>query len=273
VKGRIFFIMSIKKSRQKTVKNKKPKVVAFIPARSGSLRVPGKNTRMLAGHPLIAYSIASAKESGVFDRIIVSTDSELTRKIAEHYGAEAPFLRPAEFATSTSPDIQWISHAFREIGGHYDAFAILRPTSPFRSADTIKRAWSDFLKLSRKNNIDSLRAVELCKQHPGKMWVMEGELMKTLLPQDHLEVAWHAGQYQALPQVYVQNSALEIAWSRVVKEHNTREGKVLAPFLTDPIEGFVIDYKDEWNHAEHMIISGEASLPVVRVEAFKMPEE
>lgn len=257
----------------KAKRNRKIKIVALIPARSGSLRVPGKNTRMLAGHPLIAYSIASAQESGIFDKILVSTDSELTRAIAKHYGADAPFIRPAELATSTSPDIEWISHAFKTIRDHYDAFAILRPTSPFRSAETIKRAWAEFFKFSEKYNIDSLRAVELCKQHPGKMWVIEGELMKTLLPQDHLEVAWHAGQYQALPKIYVQNSALEIAWTKVVKKYNSREGKIIAPFLTDPVEGFVIDYKDEWNHAEHMVMTGEAALPVVKVKPFKMPED
>ena len=60
--------------------------------------------------------------------------------------------------------------------------------------------------------------------------------MRTLLEQSHMDVAWHAGQYQALPKVYVQNSALEIAWTRVVWEHNCREGKMLAPFLTEGYE-------------------------------------
>jgi len=217
---------------------KMTKAIALIPARSGSLRVTNKNIKILGGHPLIAYAIAAARSSKVFDRIVVSTDSEMIRKVALHYGAEAPFLRPAEFATSVSPDIEWIKHALSSLGEQYDAFSILRPTSPFRQTETIQRAWKQFVDTP---GIDSLRAVELCRQHPGKMWVVEGTLMRPLLDQSHLEVAWHAGQYQGLPKVYVQNSALEIAWTRVVWDTNSREGKVIAPFFTTGAEGFSID--------------------------------
>ena len=82
-----------------------PSSVALIPARVGSKRVPGKNVRLLQGHPMLAYTIASAIESGVFDSVIVSTDSEDIAKISRHYGAEVPFLRPTKFAGDTSPDI------------------------------------------------------------------------------------------------------------------------------------------------------------------------
>src|SRR5690242_9401803 len=88
--------------------------VALIPARAGSERVPGKNVRELGGHPLLAYSIAGAQESGIFDAIVVSTDSPEIAEIAAAYGAEVPGLRPAELAGSTSPDIDWIVHV---IGG------------------------------------------------------------------------------------------------------------------------------------------------------------
>jgi N-acylneuraminate cytidylyltransferase len=241
------------------------KKIALIPARGGSERVPGKNIRVLAGHPMIAYTIAATRQSGVFDRIVVSTDSEATRDIAAHYGAETPFLRPAELATSTSPDIEWIKHALSNIDEKYDVFSILRPTSPFRSPETIRRAMDQFLSLS---GVDSLRAVELCRQHPGKMWIVEGDSMRPLLDQSHLEVAWHAGQYQALPKVYTQNSSLEIAWTRVVWDTNTREGNTLAPFLTQGNEGFSIDYEAEWVLMEHMIEKGAAVLPKVETEAF-----
>jgi N-acylneuraminate cytidylyltransferase len=243
-----------------------PKFLALIPARAGSARVPGKNVRFLAGHPLFAYTVAAARASGVFDRIVCSTDSEVIRKIALHYGAEAPFLRPAELATAVSPDIEWIKHALAQLDGAYDCFSILRPTSPFRSAETIRRAWRQFCEA---RGIDSLRAVELCRQHPGKMWIVEGDRMRPLLDQSHLEVAWHAGQYQALPRVYVQNSSLEIAWTRVVRQYNSREGKVLAPFLTKDAEGFSIDYESDWFLAEHMIEKGEATLPAIDREPFK----
>ena len=92
-----------------------PSAVAFIPARLGSKRVPGKNIRPLAGHPMLAYSIAPAIDSGVFSSVIVSTDSEEIAAIARHYGAEVPFLRPAAFAGDTSPDIEWLEHALTEL--------------------------------------------------------------------------------------------------------------------------------------------------------------
>jgi CMP-N-acetylneuraminic acid synthetase len=107
--------------------------------------------------------------------------------------------------------------------------------------------------------------VELVKQHPGKTWVLEegGRLMRPLLDQSHLEVTWHAGQYQALPPVYTQNSALEIAWTRVVPETGTREGRVVAPFLTEGYEGFNVDDEEDWERAERLVSSGRAMLPAV----------
>src|SRR5437660_195170 len=120
---------------------KTPSVVALIPARAGSSRVRDKNIRPLAGHPLLAYTIISALQSKVFDAVVVSTDSERYVDIARHYGAEVPFLRPAGMATSISPDIEFLKHAFAHFGDRFDAFSILRPTSPFRRPDTIRRAW------------------------------------------------------------------------------------------------------------------------------------
>lgn len=234
--------------------------IALIPARSGSLRVPNKNIRPLLGHPLIAYSIAAATQSGLFNRIIVSTDSEKTAEISRFYGAETPFLRPSEFATAVSPDIEWIKHTVSSLDQQFDIFSIIRPTSPFRQPETIQRAWKKFINTP---GADSLRAVELCKQHPGKMWIIEGSFIRPLLDQSHLEVAWHAGQYQALPKVYVQNSALEIAWVRVVREYNSREGKMVIPFFTEEYEGLSIDYEEDWEKIERLVIQGKAKLPQV----------
>ena len=236
--------------------------VAFVPARWGSERVPGKNVRPLAGHPLIAYAIGAARASGVFERVVVSTDSEETAEIARWYGADVPFLRPAELATSTSPDAEWLGYTLERLDAVYDLFGIIRATSPFRGPETISRGLEQLLATP---GADSLRAVELVKQHPGKMWLLadDGRTMRPLLDQSQLDVAWHAGQYQALPRVYVQNSALELAWTRVVAETGTREGRVVAPFLTEGHEGFSIDYDDDWRRAEQLVASGEASLPPV----------
>jgi CMP-N,N'-diacetyllegionaminic acid synthase len=237
-----------------------PSAVALIPARSGSERVRDKNVRPLAGHPLLAYAIAAARHAGVFDRVVCSTDSGKIAEVAQRYGAEIPFLRPTELATSTSPDIEWITHALGELGEHYDLFAIVRATNPFRGGDVLRRGLEQLLATPEA---DSIRAVELVKQHPGKMWVLEGRTMRPLLEQSQLDVAWHAGQYQALPPIYVQNSALEIAWTRVVSQTGTREGKVVAPFLTKDYEGFNIDDEEDWERARRLLDAGEVALPEV----------
>jgi len=236
--------------------------VAFVPARSGSERVPHKNVRPLAGHPLLAYAIETALQSGCFDRVVVSTDSEEIADVARWYGADVPFLRPAEYATSTSPDIEWLSYTLEHLDERYDLFALVRATNPFRGPDAVRRGLDQLLATP---GADSIRAVELVKQHPGKMWLVsdDGSTMTPLLDQSDLDVAWHAGQYQALPEIHVQNSALEIAWTRVVSETRTREGEVLAPFLTRGLEGFNVDDEEDWGRAERLVASGEATLPEV----------
>jgi CMP-N,N'-diacetyllegionaminic acid synthase len=234
-----------------------PSAVALVPARSGSRRVPRKNLMPLAGHPLIAYSIAAAKESGVFDAVVVSTDSEEVVEVALSYGAEVPGLRPAEMATETSADIEWVLHVMRE--RREEAFSILRPTSPFRGGATIARAMARFCELG--DAIDSLRAVELCRQHPGKMWVLDGELIRPLLPQPERETPLHSRQYQSLPKVYAQNSSLEVAWSRVLEDSlPTISGDRVAPFFTEGVEGFSIDYPADVETAERLVAQG-AALP------------
>jgi len=240
----------------------------LIPARQGSKRVPGKNVRALAGHPTIAYTIAPALESGVFQSVIVSTDSEDVAAVARHYGAEVPFLRPAAFASDTSPDIEWVEYTLSELrkqGRSWDCFSLLRPTSPFRSAGTIRRAWSRFLE---QENVDSLRAIEKCAQHPGKMWVVRGERMFPLLPFSNGAQPWHSTPYQALPPVYVQNASLEIAWTRVVFERRSIAGDVMVPFITEGHEGFDINDPQDWMVAERLIADGAAQLPRVHQEPY-----
>ncbi|CAN5225535.1 acylneuraminate cytidylyltransferase family protein [soil metagenome] len=239
-----------------------PTAVAFVPARSGSERVPGKNVRPLAGHPLLASAIETALQSGVFQRVVVSTDSEVIAEVARWYGADVPFLRPDEYATSVSPDIEWLRFTLERLEETYALFAIVRATNPFRGPDAVRRGLEQLVATPKA---DSLRAVELVKQHPGKMWLLEDDrrTMRPLLDQSHLAVAWHAGQYQALPEVYSQNSALEIAWTRAVDETGTREGRVVAPFLTEGHEGFNVDDEEDWERAERLLASGGASLPKV----------
>ena len=257
-------------------------VVALIPARSGSQRVPGKNTRMLAGHPLLAYTIAAARESGLFDAIIVSTDSEQTAAIARQYGAEAPFLRPPEYAMDLSPDIEWVDYTLRRLqmkGREWDAFSILRPTSPFRQAETIRRAWRAFTTpdypfqdAALPEIPHSLRAMERVRQHPAKMWLVNGAVATPFLNLIPVGPAVggappHSSPGQALPPVWVQNASLEIAWSRTLWETHSISGWNVMAFLTEGHEGFDINTEDDWLLAEALIAAERVTLPPVRIGA------
>lgn len=240
-----------------------PTIVALIPARSGSTRIPGKNIKPLGGHALIAYAIAAAHDAGIFAEVVVSTDDERIAEIARHYGANVPFLRPKEYAGSLSPDIEWVYYTLTRLAEarmSFDCFSILRPTSPFRKAETIRRAWAEFLA---ESGVDSLRAVERCRQHPGKMWIVRGRRIIPLLPFGPPDQPWHSSQYQALPEVYVQNASLEIAWTRVVLVERTIAGSVLMPFFTSAEEGFDINDEGNWLIAEEMLRNGAATLPPV----------
>jgi CMP-N,N'-diacetyllegionaminic acid synthase len=240
-----------------------PSVVALIPARAGSKRIADKNIAPLNGHPLIAYTICAARKSGVFGAVLVSTDSERYAAIARHYGADVPGLRPAEYSGDTSPDIDWVRYTLRLLadrGERYDAFSLLRPTSPCRKPETIRRAWAQFLE---ERDVDSLRAVEKCEQHPGKMWVIDGTRMRPFAPQGPGPAPYHSMQYAALPPVYVQNASLEIAWTRVPLELGSIAGETLTPFLTERDEGFDVNRPRDWRLLEMALERGEATLPEI----------
>jgi len=240
-----------------------PKAVAFIPARSGSKRVPNKNIKPLAGHPMLAYTVRAAIDSGVYDSVICATDSQLYSDVARHYGAEVPFLRSSEISGDKSPDIEWVVwmlHQLKARGRDYEIFSILRPTSPFRLASTIRRAWQAF---SEDPKADSLRAIETCKQHPGKMWVVQGKRMLPVMPFTIDGTPWHSSQYAALPKFFAQDASLEIAWSRLALDQNTIAGESIIPFISEGLEGFDINEPEDWLLAEHYLAQGQTTLPVI----------
>ena len=235
-----------------------PSLAALIPARRGSQRVKNKNIRILGQHPLIAYTIAQAKIAGCFSSVFVSTDCAEIAEIAQKYGAEVLGLRPAEYATSTSPDIDWILHLLKLLeqdGRLPDAFSLLRPTSPFRRPETINKAWKAFKNTS---GVDSLRAVEKCLQHPGKMWVIRDGRLIPILPFG--DPPWHSIQYQSLPEVYVQNASLEIAWISVPLENGTIAGSTVMPWISEEYDGFDINTQEDWNTSERLLASGKVKI-------------
>jgi CMP-N,N'-diacetyllegionaminic acid synthase len=226
-------------------------IIALIPCRSGSKRIKDKNICTLMRHPLLVYSIQSALDSCVFDSVVVSTDSVDYAKIADYYGAEV-ILRPPEFALDHSPDIEWVEYTLNLVKS--SVFSILRPTSPFRTGETIRRAYEKFMCY----NTDSLRAVELCSQHPEKMWNLKGNYIEPLL-----EKGLHNLPYQDLPKVYVQNASLEIAWTKVVKDKHSISGDKVIPFFTQGYEGFDINVPYDLKYAEWLIETKQVQLPII----------
>ena len=226
-----------------------PTIVALIPARAGSKRLPRKCFLDLGGKPLIAWTIGAAKESGVFDDIVVASDAAEAGDIAKAYGVNF-FTRPP--SPDDESDITWIKYIFAILHG-YDAFAILRPTNPFRTADTIRRAWRLFLA---SQPCDSLRAVEKVSQHPGKMWVVRQNRLLPLLPFENSLSPWHSSATQTLPPVYAQNASLEIAWVKIVLEQGTIAGTAIVPFFTEGREGIDIHGPGDFEKAERLIKGG-----------------
>lgn len=124
------------------------KAIAIITARGGSKRIPGKNTKDFCGKPIIAYSIQAAIASGVFDEVMVSTDSEEIAAIAREYGAQVPFTRSAEtsndFATTADVLVEVIEN-YKKMGMGFDCFCCLYPTAPFVTGNKLKAAMEKFL--------------------------------------------------------------------------------------------------------------------------------
>lgn len=139
--------------------------IAIIPARGGSKRLPGKNTKLLGDKPLIAWTIEAAIESNVFDHVFVSTDSQEIADISKQYGAEVPFLRPEELASDTATTNDVITHLVdwfeSEFNQTTSLIAVLQPTSPFRNAKHIIEA------IEEMNDKSAKAIISVCQlEHP-----------------------------------------------------------------------------------------------------------
>lgn len=248
---------------------KKITSIALIPARSGSKRILNKNIKVLNGHPLMAYTIEAALKSNIFDSVVCCTDDPHYAEIANYYGAETPYLRSKKISGDQSPDIEWVSWILNKLLSQkieFDTFSILRPTSPFRRSQTIQRAW----ELFTNSNADSIRAVEKCSQHPGKMWVIRNNNMLPIIPLSLNDTPWHSSQYTSLPEVYVQNASLEISLVRNVFEKHSISGETIAPYICNDIEGFDINTFDDWILAEYYAKNKSQDLPVITKKPFKI---
>ena len=243
------------------------RAVALIPARSKSIRSKDKNIRLVNEHPLLAYTIRAAIDSNQFKKIYCITDSKLYKEIALYYGADELALRPQNTATKLSPDIKWLNWLNNEINllENFDIFSILRPTSPLRTAATIKRAFKEFLS---GNKYDSLRAIQVCKEHPGKMWVLKKEGMQPFIDKKINNVPWHSSQYQSLPEIFVQNASLEISTVSSFLKYKSISGKKISPFITKGYEGFDINYDSDFDLLDIILQKNNAVLPRINKSPF-----
>lgn len=141
--------------------------IAIIPARSGSKGLPDKNIKIVAGKPLIAYTIEAALESGMFDTIHVSTDSERYAEIARYYGADVPFLRSEELATDTANTWDAVREALTNYFGRgksFDTVMLMQPTTPLRTAEDVKNAY----RLQQEKNATSV--ISVCEVDHSPLW-------------------------------------------------------------------------------------------------------
>jgi len=170
---------------KKVKNNAKPRVLGVVGARSGSKSIPNKNIKPLLGKPLMAWIIEAAKEASLIDRVVVSTDSEAYAAVARKYGAEIPFLRPAEISADDQPDITYLQHAVRWLEDHEnwkpDIVLRLPPTSPLCTSESIDAC---IQLLIDDEDATSSRTITLAPKHPYKLWKIEGEELKPFIPKE-----------------------------------------------------------------------------------------
>ena len=235
-------------------------VVALIPARGGSKGIPHKNIKPFAGYPLIAYSIAAAKESKYVSRILVSTDDPEIAAVARDWGAEAPFLRPAEISGDMALDLPVFQHAVRWLaeneGYRPDIVIQLRPTSPFRTPGLVDEA---IRLLLDHPEADSVRGVVPSGENPFKMWRVDEKTgqMHGLIPVEGLAEPYNSPR-QALPKTYWQTGHIDaIRPERTFMAGESMSGKVILPLFLDPAIKVDIDNPSDWEKYEAVLRSGK----------------
>lgn len=221
-------------------------VLAIIPARSGSKRLPGKNIRRLSGVPLIAWTIRTAIAARVFDDVLVSTDDKEIAAIAREYGASVPWLRPGELSTDTATSVDVVLHAlstWESEGGGAASVMLLQPTSPFRSTETICRA----VELHMQAGNPPVVSVCPVKAHPAWCFRVDGEGCMHRYASDNAPPA----RSQDLPPAYQLNGAVYLATADDLRsEQSFLCSRTRALVVTHPEESIDIDDAWDWQLAE-----------------------
>ena len=226
-------------------------IVAVIPARSGSKGVPGKNVKLLAGHPLIAYSIAAARLVENVDRVIVSTDSEHYARIARKYGAETPFLRPAEVSADDTGDYEWVKHLLDwmvENEGDVPEYLVhLRPTTPLRDPGCIEKAIE---RMTRDNYATALRSAHEMSETAYKTVEIDKNYLKCICS-GSFDLDSASRPRQLFPKTYVANGYVDIYKSSYVVENKKLLGDKVIAYVTLRI--LEVDMVEDFDYLEYQV--------------------
>jgi len=250
-------------------------ILAIIPARGGSKGIPRKNIRNFAGWPLMAWSIAAGRQARTVTRVIVSTDDEEIAGIARHYGAQAPFLRPTEFAQDNSTDLPSFEHALKWLAEHEgykpEIVIQLRPTSPLRPPGMVDQAVKILLD---HPDADCVRGVVPAGQNPHKMWRIPQEkgAMTPLLEVDGIDEPYNAPR-QILPQVYWQTGHIDAIRVDTILKKGSMTGNKIYPLIIDARYTVDIDNLADWAKYETMVYSGGLKLVSPGKARRPMPEK
>ena len=227
------------------------KVIALIPARSGSKGVPNKNTRLLGGYPLIAWSIMAAKKARSIDRVIVSTDSYEYAQLAIQLGAEAPFLRPAEISGDRSTDFDFIAHAldwFADNSGEPEYIVHIRPTTPFRDPAQIDAA----VRLFQSSKVaTALRSAQEMSESAYKTFEIAPEGQFKRLGADGTELDAANNARQQFPATYQANGYVDVLSTRFIRDNGLIHGDWVLPFITPTV--VEVDTEDDFALLEYQL--------------------
>lgn len=210
------------------------KVLALIPARGGSKGIKNKNIIELCGKPLIAYTVEVGKRSKYIDDIIITTDSKQIAEVAKSFGAEVPFMRPAEFATDDSRTIDTVVHAIKTLksmGRNYDVLVLLQPTQPLRTVEDINGALEKFLERECESHV----SVSAVSDHPI--------LIRSINSSNELAPLLNIGstvRRQDMPEYYKVNGCIYInKISDITEETSFNDNKF--PYIMEASHSVDID--------------------------------
>ena len=211
------------------------KIWSIIPARAGSKRIPKKNIKPLAGEPLMAYTIAVSLKSKYITRTIVSTDSSEIVEISHKYGAEVPFIRPAEISGDLSNDTGFMGHCInwfeRNEGEVCDLFVFLRPTTPLRKVATVDRAVELFTYSPERTALRSVHMMEETAYKRLEIGEDNGALVTIFQHDTNIDKGNKPSQLY--PKTYQCNGYVDVLRVEYFKQHHCLYGDNVLPYVTE----------------------------------------